>query len=132
MIERRTERSSIPWEAASLYLKHMARQKQLDQMVLASREGLFVLGADDGRSDSKLAALAPLVAEHPSALNPRLVAQVTRGRPIQTWRISLRGQTCFLAAVGRSTQLTTDVQDTFDRIFSTGRRAAIRQPILPN
>ncbi len=132
MIERRTERSSIPWEAASLYLKSMVARKQLDHMVLASREGMFVLGSEGSERDSRLAALAPLVAEHPSALSPRVVARVTRGRPIQTWRVRVRGQPCFLAAVGRSTQLTTDVQHTLDRIFSTGRTPGPSRPMLPN
>ena len=131
MIERRTERSSIPWEAASLYLKQMASLKQLDHMVLASEDGLFVLGAEDADNDNRLAALAPLVAKNAPGLHPKLVAKITRGRPIQTWRVRLRGQPCFLAAVGRSTELTTDVQDTLDRIFTTGR-ATGRRPLLPN
>lgn len=132
MIERRTERSSIPWEAASLYLKNMASRKQLDHMVLASEDGMFVFGAEDAANDARLAALAPLVAKNAAGLQPKLVAKITQGRPIQTWQIRLRGQPCYLAAVGRSTELTTDVQDTLDRIFATGRTTTVRRPILPN
>jgi len=124
MNERRSQRSSIPWEAASLYLKSISENTGLHTVVLASQQGLSISGV--GEQSTALAAVAPLVAEEPANLQAELLQGITSGEEIQIWRVQVRGRPFYLAALGEPNQLTEEVQFTIDRIF--GKRVEA----LPN
>ena len=115
MTERRSERSNVPWEAASLYLKSVSRNTGLHTMVLASRQGLSVSGIGD--KSAELAAVAPIVAEEPASLKEELLAGITAGEDVQIWRVQIRGRPFYLAALGEPNHLTEEVQFAIDRIF---------------
>jgi len=115
MIERRAARSSIPWEAASLYLKSISESTGLHTVVLASGKGLSISGV--GEQADALAAVAPLVAEEPANLQAELLEGITSGEEVQIWRVQVRGRPFYLAALGEPNHLTEDVQFTIDRIF---------------
>ncbi len=115
MIERRSERSRIPWEAASLYFKSISESTGLHTMVLASRHGLSISGV--GQCPEALAAVAPLVAEEPANLQDELLQAITSGEEVQIWRVQVRGRPFYLAALGEPNHLTEEVQFAIDRIF---------------
>lgn len=121
MIERRAERSHIPWEAADLYLKAIAERTGLHTLALTSRHGLCLSGTGDRRDH--LAAVAPKVAEEPASLPERLLLPITDGEPVQIWRVEVRGRPFYLAALGAPTHMFEEVQHALDRIF--GRAAAL-------
>ncbi|HGG56639.1 MAG TPA: hypothetical protein ENK31_02455 [Nannocystis exedens] len=115
MIERRSERSNIPWEAASLYLKSISESCGLHTMVIASPHGLSISGI--GQRPEALAAVAPLVAEEPANLQEELLQAVTSGEEVQIWRVQVRGRPFYLAALGEPNHLSEEVQFAIDRIF---------------
>ena len=60
MIDRRNERSTVPWEAAGYYLKSISERTGLHTVALASTKGLCVTGVGD-----RSAAVSR--AQHPCA-----------------------------------------------------------------
>ncbi|MEZ4428300.1 MAG: hypothetical protein R3A51_11505 [Nannocystaceae bacterium] len=117
-IERRNQRSSIPWEAAGFLLRHVARESGLGDMVLATDEGLLIAAAEDRRQAERVAALGPLAARGPEAVDPALAFKITGGRPIQTYPVQVRGRRFHVVGLGRPTALRRDVQAALDRIFA--------------
>ena len=115
MIERRSERTTNPWQATSLYLKAVAARTGLNSLVLASREGLS-LSSTESRHQ-RLAAIAPMVADEPTALSERAVSAATEGEKVQIWRVKVRGRPGYLIATGSWVDLTEEIQWAIDRIY---------------
>lgn len=120
MIERRSERTNNPWQATSLYLKAVAERTGLSSLVLASREGLSL--SSTGSHAQRLAAIAPMVAEEPTALSERAVSAATGGDKVQIWRVRVRGRPCYLIATGSWVDLTEEIQWAIDRIYGKPAR----------
>jgi len=123
-IERRNERTNNPWQATSRYLDGVAGRSGLDTLVLASREGLSLSSPAPGAQ--RLAAVAPMIAEEPTALSARAIAAATGGDKVQIWRVTVRGRPSYLIATGTWANLTEEIQWAIDRIFGAPR------PGLPN
>ncbi|MEZ4454917.1 MAG: hypothetical protein R3B09_36035 [Nannocystaceae bacterium] len=115
MNERRAERSTIPVEAADLYLKAIAERTGLHTVALASHHGLCLSGLGERRDH--LAAVAPKVAEEPASLPGSVLQPITGGESVQIWRVEVRGRPFYLAALGAPTHMFEEVQDALDRIF---------------
>jgi len=116
--DRRQSRSENPWTAGDLYLQAVAQRTGLDHLTLATREGLFLSGTGDHDLGNRLAALAPLFAEEPAALRPGLINELTSGRPMQLWRVTIRERPFYLLGFGTPTDMSEEVQEAFDRIFA--------------
>jgi hypothetical protein len=124
MDERRRERSENPWMAGDLYLQRVAEQHGLDQLTLATREGLLLSGTGDRDLSNRLAAVAPVFAEEPATLKPGMLEEMARGQPIQLWRVTIRERPFYLIGFGTPTDMPEEVQAAFDRIFARRPRLA--------
>lgn len=124
--ERRQARSDNPWTAGDLYLQAVARRTGLEHLTLATSEGLYLSGAGDPKLGNRIAAIAPLFAEEPASLRAGLIEELTGGRPMQLWRVTIRERPFYLIGFGALTNMSEEVQEAFDRIFA---RPA---PRLPN
>jgi hypothetical protein len=124
MIERRNDRTNNPWLATSHYLTAVAERTGLDALVLASREGLSLSSADPHAQ--RLAAVAPMIADEPTALSARAITAATGGDKVQIWRVTVRGRPSYLIATGTWADLTEEIQWAIDRIFGAPRHG------LPN
>lgn len=124
MDERRRERSENPWMAGDLYLQHVAEEHGLDQLTLATREGLLLSGTGDRTLSNRLAAVAPVFAEEPATLRPGMLEELAQGQPVQLWRVTIRERPFYLIGFGELTDMPEEVQSAFDRIFA--RRSHVR------
>ncbi len=118
MEERRQARSDNPWVAGDLYLQVVAEHRGLEQLTLATREGLMLSGAGDHKVNNRLAAVAPMFAEEPANLRPGLLEELAHGQPMQLWRVTIRERPFYLIGFGGPTDMPEEVQGAFDRIFA--------------
>jgi hypothetical protein len=121
-MERRRERSDNPWVAGDLYLQSVAHDHGLDQLALATREGLLLSNSGDRGLGNRLAAIAPVFAEEPAALRPGMLEELAAGQPMQLWRVRIRERPFYLIGFGSLTDLPEEVQHAFDRIFARRSR----------
>jgi hypothetical protein len=125
MENRRRDRSENPWMAGDLYLQSVAGQHGLDQLTLATREGLLLSATGDRELSNRLAAVAPVFAEEPATLKPGMLEDLAQGQPLQLWRVNIRDRPFYLIGVGTPTDMPEEVQSAFDRIFARpGKRGA--------
>jgi hypothetical protein len=122
MDERRQARSENPWVAGDLFLQTVAEDRGLDQLTLATREGLLLSGAGDRELGNRLAAVAPAFAEEPATLRPGMLEELAQGQPLQLWRVTIRERPFYLIGVGTPTDMPEEVQVAFDRIFARPAR----------
>ncbi len=122
MDERRQARSENPWVAGDLFLQTVAEGRGLDQLALATREGLLLSGAGDRALGNRLAAVAPAFAEEPATLRPGMLEELAQGQPLQLWRVTIRERPFYLIGVGTPTDMPEEVQVAFDRIFARPAR----------
>lgn len=123
MDERRRERSENPWVAGDIYLEKVAEHHGLDQLTLATREGLLLSSTGERELANRLAAVAPVFAEEPAVLRPGLLEEMAQGQPLQLWRVTIRERPFYLIGFGAPTDMPEEVQAAFDRIFA--RRAKL-------
>lgn len=123
MDERRRERSENPWVAGDIYLQTVAESHGLEQLTLATREGLLLSSTGERTVGNRLAAVAPTFAEEPATLKPGLLEELTHGQPVQLWRVTIRERPFYLIGFGTPTDLPEEVQSAFDRIFARRSRA---------
>lgn len=123
MDERRQARSENPWMAGDLYLQSVAEDHGLDQLTLATREGLLLSATGDRDLGNRLAAVAPVFAEEPATLRPGMLEDLAQGQPLQLWRVTIRERPFYLIGVGTPTDMPEEVQTAFNRIFARPRRA---------
>lgn len=121
MDERRRERSENPWVAGDIYLQNVAEQHGLEQLTLATREGLLLSSTGERALGNRLAAVAPVFAEEPANLRAGMLEELAQGQPMQLWRVTIRERPFYLIGFGSPTDMPEDVQAAFDRIFA--RRA---------
>lgn len=124
MDERRQARSDNPWMAGDLYLQSVAEDHGLEQLTLATREGLLLSATGDRDLGNRLAAVAPVFAEEPATLRPGMLEELAQGQPLQLWRVTIRERPFYLIGVGTPTDMPEEVQTAFNRIFARPRRAA--------
>ena len=124
MDERRQARSENPWMAGDLYLQSVAEDHGLEQLALATREGLLLSATGDRDLGNRLAAVAPVFAEEPATLRPGMLEDLAQGQPLQLWRVTIRERPFYLIGVGTPTDMPEEVQTAFNRIFARPRRAA--------
>jgi hypothetical protein len=124
MDERRRERSENPWVAGDLYLQTVAEDHGLDQLTLATREGLLLSSTGERVLGNRLAAVAPVFAEEPANLKPGMLEEMAQGQPVQLWRLTIRERPFYLIGFGTPTDMPEEVQAAFDRIFARPSRAA--------
>jgi hypothetical protein len=124
MDERRRERSENPWVAGDLYLQTVAESHGLDQLTLATREGLLLSSTGERVLGNRLAAVAPVFAEEPATLKPGMLEEMAQGQPVQLWRLTIRERPFYLIGFGTPTDMPEEVQAAFDRIFARRSRAA--------
>ena len=125
MENRRRDRSENPWMAGDLYLQSVAGHHGLEQLTLATREGLLLSAAGDRELGNRLAAVAPVFAEEPATLKPGMLEELAQGQPLQLWRVNIRDRPFYLIGVGTPTDMPEEVQSAFDRIFARpGKRGA--------
>jgi hypothetical protein len=124
MDERRRERSENPWVAGDLYLQTVAEDHGLDQLTLATREGLLLSSTGERVLGNRLAAVAPVFAEEPATLKPGMLEEMAQGQPVQLWRLTIRERPFYLIGFGTPTDMPEEVQAAFDRIFARPSRAA--------
>ncbi len=118
MENRRRDRSENPWMAGDLYLQSVAGQHGLEQLTLATREGLLLSASGDRELSNRLAAVAPVFAEEPATLKPGMLEDLAQGQPLQLWRVSIRDRPFYLIGVGSPTDMPEDVQTAFERMFA--------------
>ncbi|MBA3549752.1 MAG: hypothetical protein H0T76_25005 [Nannocystis sp.] len=104
--------------AGDLYLQSVAGHHGLDQLTLATREGLLLSASGDRELSNRLAAVAPVFAEEPATLKPGMLEDLAQGQPLQLWRVSIRDRPFYLIGVGSPTDMPEEVQTAFDRIFA--------------
>jgi hypothetical protein len=124
MDERRRERSENPWVAGDLYLQTVAENHGLDQLTLATREGLLLSSTGERVLGNRLAAVAPVFAEEPANLKPGMLEEMAQGQPVQLWRVTIRERPFYLIGFGTPTDMPEEVQAAFDRIFARRNRLA--------
>ena len=124
MDERRRERSENPWVAGDIYLEKVAEHHGLDQLTLATREGLLLSSTGARELGNRLAAVAPVFAEEPAMLTPGMLEEMAAGQPVQLWRVTIRERPFYLIGFGTPTDMPEDVQSAFDRIFARRDRVA--------
>ena len=122
MDERRRERSENPWVAGDLYLQTVAENHGLDQLTLATREGLLLSSTGERVLGNRLAAVAPVFAEEPANLKPGMLEEMAQGQPVQLWRVTIRERPFYLIGFGTPTDMPEEVQAAFDRIFARRNR----------
>ena len=104
--------------AGDLYLQSVAGHHGLDQLALATREGLLLSASGDRELGNRLAAVAPVFAEEPATLRPGMLEELAQGQPLQLWRVNIRDRPFYLIGVGTPTDMPEEVQSAFDRIFA--------------
>ena len=124
MDERRRERSENPWVAGDLYLQTVAENHGLDQLTLATREGLLLSSTGERVLGNRLAAVAPVFAEEPANLKPGMLEEMAHGQPLQLWRVTIRERPFYLIGFGAPTDMPEEVQLAFDRIFARRSKLA--------
>jgi hypothetical protein len=117
-VERRKRRSLEPFEAARLYLEHLALRADFAALALADGDGLLIAGTRLGLDAEAVAAVAPLAAADPGAEQEGLLALVTRGLPLNVWGVDLDGIPCFLAGVGGDPRSVGDAPASLRRILT--------------
>ena len=111
--------------AGDLYLQSVAGHHGLEQLTLATREGLLLSASGDRELSNRLAAVAPVFAEEPATLKPGMLEDLAQGQPLQLWRVNIRDRPFYLIGVGSPTDMPEEVQTAFDRIFARpGKRGA--------
>lgn len=116
-LDRRKERSSVPWQAAGFYLKQLAKRSGFDQLVLASQEGFLLAGIGQSESNAHIAAFASMAAENPCVTQSKLGQRIFQGEPLQVWPVQIAHRPCYLAAPGHSKKLTENAGQVLNRIF---------------
>jgi len=124
MDERRRERSENPWVAGDMYLQKVAEHHGLDQLTLATREGLLLSSTGERDLGNRLAAVAPVFAEEPAVLKAGMLEEMAQGQPLQLWRVTIRERPFYLIGFGAPTDMPEEVQSAFDRIFARRSRLA--------
>jgi len=114
--ERRRQRSSVPAEAARLYLKAAAHRGGYRALALADRDGLLVVDDDSAVDMEAVAAIAPLAQRHGDC-NDGLLRLITRGEPVRVWPLELDGGAYFLTAVGGRETAPADAGSALARIL---------------
>ena len=110
MENRRRDRSENPWMAGDLYLQSVAGHHGLDQLALATREGLLLSASGDRELGNRLAAVAPVFAEEPAVLKPGMLEEMAQGQPLQLWRVTIRERPFYLIGFGAPTDMPVEVQ----------------------
>jgi hypothetical protein len=105
-------------------LQTVAEDHGLDQLTLATREGLLLSSTGERVLGNRLAAVAPVFAEEPATLKPGMLEEMAQGQPLQLWRLTIRERPFYLIGFGTPTDMPEEVQAAFDRIFARPSRAA--------
>ncbi len=121
-VERRLNRSSVPHEAAGLYLDAMAERGRMRSLALATQDGLLVAGTGEDCE-----ALAAIGVAHGSNMPVRkeLVDSLTGNERLHTSRFEIAGETFFLASVGSHKAQIGDAMAALRRILGPALRVGL-------
>jgi hypothetical protein len=129
MHDRRTTRSTIPAEAARLFLQSAVDRHALAALTLANEDGLLVAGAGRAGHDLDLSWVAAVgcVCAIKGRRGPSLgslVERVTMGDHLESAEITLRGERLYLAAVGGKMPPLAELSAGIERILARSLPAA--------
>lgn len=123
MHEQRTHRSSIPAEAARLYLQALADRHHLAALTLANEDGLLIAAAGTGAGealDPEWIAAVGCVCAIGGRRGPSLgslVERATGGQQLQSAEMMLRGERLYVTAVGGALPAREGMAAAVERIL---------------
>jgi hypothetical protein len=128
MHERRTKRSSVPQEAASLFLEAARDRAGLTALALANEDGLLIAGVQRaGDLDLEWIGALGCVCSIRGRRGPSLgslVERVTAGQMLESAEIVLRGERLYVTAVGGKLPPLAQLGAGIERILADSLPAA--------
>ncbi len=121
--ERRIERSSLPREAARLYLRSLARRAGIRALVLGDDDGSVIAGAGERATLSRLAKAGADSAADRSGWRQR-VDELASGGPFFSLRVSLGESRWRLSGLGNVLLGRPELEDSLARILGPQLAAA--------
>lgn len=113
-IERRMNRSSVPHEAAGLYLDAMAQRGRMRALALATQDGLLVAGTG---SDCEALAAIGVAQGSQVPVRKELLESVVGKERLHTSRLEIGGEIFFLASIGPHKSQMSDATVALRRIL---------------